>query len=793
MRGMARSARLADNQHAILALPTLRRRVRCLQGTNMLIGNKELAYSRQILIALVLVAVATAAQLLLSLLVGARAPFLIFIPTVALAATLFGDLAATVVLLAGAVYGLYILGPIYRMGIHDPADRIVILLFLIVGAFFVGLGRVVRQTFRRAGAAERALAEERLNREVETLAVFQEMFNQAPGFMTMLRGPDHVYAIENEAHRRFHGHRDVIGRPVASVFPELADQGINQILDEVYRSGVPFTADGVALQLRRGPQAQLEQLYMDLVCQPLKDKDGRTTGIFVEGFDVTAQHTMRQALEESHQQAAAADQRLQLAVEAASLGVFYCPLPLDKVYWNDTCKAQFFQPPDAEIDIDLFYSVLHEDDRPKVAEAIRRAVFEQADYDVEYRTVAPDGRTRWIRAKGKVYYDGAGQPSRFDGITIDIQQQKEAEAALQAANRQKDEFLAMLAHELRNPLAPISSASGFLMRSSRDEQAVRMSQIIDRQVRHMAGLLDDLLDVARVTRGNITLDRAPVDLKTTLADAAEQVLPLVKRRSHQLTVHACAEPAVVLGDAKRLIQVFVNLLTNAARYTPQGGVIDMTLSVAAGRAMVEVRDNGMGLTEDMIPRLFDLFVQGERGVDRQQGGLGIGLSLVLRLTELHGGTVEASSPGPGQGSRFIVALPLLEAGAAHASAPAAAESGARPRKITIVDDNEDAARTLAALLAALGHTAAVETDPVQALAKAAEAPAEAYLLDIGMPVMDGYTLARKLREHPATRDARIIAVSGYGQEQDRKQALSAGFDDLAIKPVDLDRLLALLQ
>lgn len=889
----------------------------------MFVNIQDVDPRRQLLTALALAAAATGLQLLLSLLVGARTPFLVFIPTVALAAAFLGRLAALVVLLAGAAYGVYVLGPTYEFWIDDAADRVSVLAFLLVGVLFSYFGNAVRQISRRAHSAELALSADRQNRELDTLALFREMFDQAPGFMTMLRGAEHVYVLENESHRRFQGHRDVIGMPIRQAFPELAGQGIIELLDEVYRTGMPRTAYGVPLQLRRSAHAGLDQLYMDLVCQPLRDKAGQVNGIFVEGFDVTEKQLMRDALRDSHERlqqglnaarmtfwdwdlatnqveffdnagtvfratpaelaaswtlidaderpkldrlrnmvigsgetatetirrsppdgeplwielravpvlgadravthlrglaidvspqrkaellalehdvqrrladakAATADQRLQLAVDAAGLGIFYCPLPLDTIYWNATCKAQFFLPADADIDIDLFYRQIHADDRPAVREAIRRAVEDNAGYDVEYRTVAADGRSRWIRAKGRVYCDDSGMPARFDGITIDIQQQKEAQETLQAANRHKDDFLAMLAHELRNPLAPISAASSVLMRTKHDDpQVLRMSQMIDRQVKHMAGLLDDLLDVSRVTRGKIMLERALVDLKASMADAAEQVLPLVKRRAHQLATHLPPERAMVHGDAKRLVQVLVNLLTNAARYTPEGGAIDMTLAVDGRQAVVQVRDNGIGLKAELVPRLFDLFVQGERGVDRQQGGLGIGLSLVKRLTELHGGSVEAHSAGPGQGSQFTLRLPLAQADAPAAAALQPA-GGVAARRITIVDDNDDAAQALAALLRASGHQVTVENDPLVALHKAADDPAEAFLLDIGMAVMDGYTLARRLRAHPATRDARIIAVTGYGQEQDRQQALSAGFDALAVKPVDLDRLSALL-
>ncbi len=768
----------------------------------MFFNIQDVPVCRQLTIGLALVVAATALQLLLSVFVGARVPFLVFIPTVALASALLGRLAAAVVVCSGLAYGIYILGPTYAFRVDSTPDRITVVAFVLVGALFSYLGDLVRQVARRAAAAELALSEERLKNELDTLATFQEMFDQAPGFMTIFRGPEHVYVLENESHRLFHGHRDVIGRPVAQAFPELAGQGILEVLDQAYATGVPRTVHGVPVQLRRHPGREPDQLYMDFVCQPLRDKAGQVTGLFVEGFDVTQQKNAELRAAEldtqrrlADEKAATADQRLQLVVDAAGLGVFYCPLPLGTIYWNDTCKAQFFLPPEAEVDADLFFSMIDGEDRPRVVEAIRRAVEEKDNYDVEYRTAAPDGRRRWIRAKGRVYCNDAGVPVRFDGITIDIQQQKEAEALLHAANRQKDDFLAMLAHELRNPLAPISSASSVLILGNHgQEQVQRLSQVIHRQVRHLASLLDDLLDVSRVTRGKIELDRACVDLRTAAQDAGEQVLPLMKRRGHRFAMHLPAGPVVVSGDAKRLVQVFVNLLTNAARFTPENGKIDLALSVEGSEAVVEVRDNGIGLQPELIPHRFELFVQGQRTVDRQQGGLGIGLSLVKRLTELHGGTVNAASDGAGQGSRFTVRLPLAPAaGMPGRPGDKPAGAAAPPRRITIVDDNEDAAQALALQLRASGHQVSVECDPLAALRNAAVAPAEAFLVDIGMPEMDGYTLARRLREHPATRNARIIAVTGYGQDRDRFDAQSAGFDALAVKPVDLDRLSALLQ
>lgn len=368
-------------------------------------------------------------------------------------------------------------------------------------------------------------------------------------------------------------------------------------------------------------------------------------------------------------------------------------------------------------------------------------------------------------------------------------------AALRQADQRKDEFLAMLAHELRNPLAPIVSAATMLSNFNLDPSMVqRASEIVARQAGHMTSLIDDLLDVSRVTRGKVELELRELDFKDVIADAIEQVRPLIEKHRHRLALDLPPARAIVVGDRKRLVQVMTNLLSNAAKYTLEGGRIEVLLSTQGDTLAVEIRDDGIGMAPELIASAFDLFAQGARGLDRSQGGLGIGLALVRSLLKLHGGAVEASSEGPGHGSTFRVRLPLsARAQVERRARDRHAEQGHMPAlRIGVVDDNEDAAITLSLLLEALGHTVLVAHSPREALSALPAFGPDVCLLDIGLPEMNGYELAAALRKKPGTAQAILIAVTGYAQDKDRAQALAAGFHDLFAKPVDLDVLGAAL-
>ncbi len=393
--------------------------------------------------------------------------------------------------------------------------------------------------------------------------------------------------------------------------------------------------------------------------------------------------------------------------------------------------------------------------------------------------------------------DAAGQVSGIFVEGADVTRRKQVEDELRAANSQKDQFLAMLAHELRNPLAPISTAAQLLKRGSLDPKAVRSaSDIIARQAEHMTDLVNDLLDMSRVTRGLVTLDREELDVNAVVTGAVEQVRPLIDAKRHSLTLELSGEPVHVLGDRTRLVQVLSNILNNAAKYTLAGGSIGVSVQAAGHEILVAVRDNGIGIDPGVLPYIFDLFTQAERTPDRSQGGLGIGLALVKRLVGLHEGCVEARSGGVGQGSEFLVRLPRLHRTGAGGRDEAGTASGSQAvrsaLRVLVVDDNADAAQMLATLLEVYGHTVTVACNGADALAQVQAEPPQAFLLDIGLPDFDGYELARCLRALPHLKDALLVALTGYGQEDDRRRALEAGFNHHLVKPADLPQVLAIL-
>jgi signal transduction histidine kinase len=367
-----------------------------------------------------------------------------------------------------------------------------------------------------------------------------------------------------------------------------------------------------------------------------------------------------------------------------------------------------------------------------------------------------------------------------------------AESQLREADRRKDEFLAMLAHELRNPLAPISAGAQLLQSGHASEAAVqRTAGIIVRQVHHMTRLVDDLLDVSRVTRGLVTLTRAPLNIAAVVADAVEQAEPLMKSRQHRFELVLPETPLVVVGDHKRLVQVLVNVLNNAAKYTPAGGAIKLEVRAEGGTVKLIVSDNGIGMSAELRSHVFELFAQADRNSDRSQGGLGLGLALVKSLLELHGGSVTVDSAGEQKGSTFTITLPAATSQLAPATSGPAAATGRRLR-VLVVDDNIDAAQTLQLLLEAGGHQVAVAHSALEGLELAKANAPELCLLDIGLPDISGYELARGLRALPDTAHATLVAVTGYGRREDREQADGAGFDHYFVKPVDVEKLLALI-
>ncbi|HEX5648015.1 MAG TPA: PAS domain S-box protein [Steroidobacteraceae bacterium] len=435
---------------------------------------------------------------------------------------------------------------------------------------------------------------------------------------------------------------------------------------------------------------------------------------------------------------------------------------------------------------------VHPDDRRRVRDVYLDASRRHVPFAIDYRLHTKSGEFRWATDAGRPRFDERGEFVGYIGSVFDVHERKEAEEALREADRRKDRFLAMLSHELRNPLAPIRTAARILASPKlTDEQLGWSRRVIQRQVEHMAGLLDDLLDVARITQGKIELRRERVGLASVVDAAVEAARPLVESKRHRLSVRLPDPDPALDVDPMRASQIISNLLTNAAKYTDSSGEICVVAAVEPDSVSVRVTDNGIGIAPPGLERIFEMFAQLESGRDRSDGGLGIGLALARGLAELHGGTLDAESAGPGRGSTFTLRLPR----AAHAATGGESRrrvEEATPRRVLVADDNRDAADSLAMLLGAMGHEVEVAYEGHAALALLREFRPDVALLDIGMPGLDGYEIARRLREQPSLRQTRLIALTGWGQMDDKARAAAAGFDLHLTKPADIGAIEAIL-
>jgi two-component system CheB/CheR fusion protein len=531
---------------------------------------------------------------------------------------------------------------------------------------------------------------------------------------------------------------------------------------------------------------------------PHRDPNGCVRGVVVLINDVTARRAAERALRKS-------EQMLERSQSTAHVGSWEVELDeagqvrSGSVKWSaETFRIFGFEPAALELTSTTFLDRIHPDDRALVGAAVGRFLKEAKAYENQYRIVRPDGTVRLLHSWVEFEADATGRPIRVIGTCQDITDRNRAEQELRDADRRKDEFLAMLSHELRNPLAPILSAVEMIQQAGPAEHALRANYeaVIMRQVLHMKRLLDDLLDVARVSKGKIQLRRERVDLGTLLLQAVEVSRPMIVEKRHALEISLASEPLALDADSTRIVQVFANLINNAAKYTDAGGHIKLTSRAGDGEAIVSVRDDGTGMSPELIARAFDLFAQETRSFDRAQGGLGIGLTMVRTLVKMHGGSAEAFSEGPGRGSEFVVRLPLASGAPAtpEPPAPPVAMGGPAitPLRVLVVDDNVDAARTLEQVLSRAGHRVTLAHDAAGALASAAALSPQVVLLDIGLPGMDGYAVAARLRAAGHDRAA-FVAITGYGQDDDLHRSKAAGFDRHLVKPIDgaaLRRLLA---
>jgi PAS domain S-box-containing protein len=485
---------------------------------------------------------------------------------------------------------------------------------------------------------------------------------------------------------------------------------------------------------------------------------------------------------------AISEQRLRLAQAVAQIGAWELDPDAQSLHFSSESHELFGLTENPQINLyQLWVSLIDPRDRY----ALRDLVDEcnrSGTAETEYRYRHPTRGTRWIHSRAGRVDDEV--PKLIVGISLDVTERRNAEEALKDVNHHKDEFLAMLAHELRNPLAPIRNAAQILRSHSTGQPELEWARtVIERQTRHLVRLVDDLLDVSRAVRGKIVLEKSTVEIAELVQHAVDTSQPIVRSRRHQLHVNFPCQPLSIEGDLTRLAQVVANLLNNAAKYTDEGGQIWLDVWVEGQEVVLRVRDSGPGISWKLLPHVFDLFTQAERTLDRAQGGLGIGLTLVKLLVEMHGGTVEARNSDTGSGAEFVVRLPANTAvpvlqPAEAADATLALNPGEKPMKVLVVDDNIDAADSMALLLTIDGFEAHSVHGAVAALDTVNSFKPDVVLLDIGLPVMDGYEVAQRLRSLVPIEQMRIVALSGYGQQADRERAVQAGFDDYLVKPVE---------
>jgi PAS domain S-box-containing protein len=573
---------------------------------------------------------------------------------------------------------------------------------------------------------------------------------------------------------------EIIGRPVTTLIPADRADEEPSILARLRRGERIDHYETV----RRRKDGSLVDI--SLTVSPVRDSTGQITGAAKIARDVTGRKEAEEALRESEERfRMLADNIAQLAWTCDKLGnvTWY------NQRWLDYTGLSF------EDMRDWGWTKCHHPDHvDRVVASVTRSRQSGEVWEDTFPLRGRDGQYRWFLSRAVPIRDAEGNILRWFGTNTDVTEQLAAEESLREADRRKNEFLAMLAHELRNPLAPIRNAVQILRLAGGDETIQSLSDTMERQVNQLVRMVDDLLDLNRISKGKIELRTRRVALASIVKDAVEAVSPICENRGHDLSVTMPDHPIYLDADAARLAQVLGNLLNNACKFTNNGGRITLTAEQQGEHVEIRVRDNGIGLAANQLSRIFDMFAQVDTSLERSASGLGIGLTLVKNLVEMHGGTVEAHSPGIGQGSEFVICLPTSVTTPEPQSPVATVSKRATttPRRILVVDDNRDSAKTMAMLLKVTGHQTQIAFDGFEAVAAAESFQPEVVLLDIGLPKLNGYETAIAIRQQPWGKDMLLIALTGWGQDDDRQKSKDAGFDAHLVKPVDHSVLTKLL-
>lgn len=620
-----------------------------------------------------------------------------------------------------------------------------------------------------------------------------EIINLAPSFMVVLRGPAHVIEVANDAYRRLVGERDLIGRTLREVFPEVEGQGFFELIENVYATGEPWVGKNVSIFLRRKPGHAPEECFLDFVYQASRAADGSVNGVFAHGIDITERKNAEVALGQTTDDAARQARVFDTSLSAMTDFVHTFDRQGRLLYANKALLMLLGKSSQEVIGKSIFELAYPEELAAKLYRQIQQ-VFDTGERVIDETPFTGDagvpGHFEYILC---AVLGSDGKVELVTGSTRDITSRNQAEEGLREADRRKTDFLAMLAHELRNPLAPIRSGVQLLrMTDGFHEAAPSMLAMMERQVAQMARLIDDLLDVSRISQGKIDLRLERTPLASIVQQAVEAAQPLFESLAQELSVTLPAKPIYLRADSARLSQIIGNLLNNASKFTDRGGHIHISVTRQAGEAVVCVSDSGVGIAGDDLLPIFDMFTQLDASRDRSRGGLGIGLALVKDLIELHGGTVEAFSGGAGRGSEFVLRVPLLADELVPPTTLVAEPLFSAVLRILVVDDNADAANSLAMLLRFHHHDVATAYDGQQAIEAVMGSRFDAVLLDIGLPGLDGYAVARYVRSLSYGSEVMLVAITGLGRDDDRQRAEEAGFDAHRTKPVNYDDLCRLL-
>ena len=638
---------------------------------------------------------------------------------------------------------------------------------------------------RTWAAVEQVRAERKLH---ATELQLSQMLEIMPSFSVVLTGSSHVFQLANQAYFDLIGRGpEIIGKTFLEALPELADQPFPALLDEVYRTGQPFEAKSMMAKLRLGPDGILTDMFFDFSYLPLRDVNGKVSGIFVHGVDRTVETKASKVL-------ARRERELRSVTENTPDGIARFDRQFRHVFVNSVMERVSARPA-----ADTLGKTHRQLGMPAKLcdqwEKTIRYVFDHAtDSSLDFSGDTPHDGLRHFSCRLVPEFNEAGQVEFALGVTHDITKRRAYEQRLLEQDIRKDEFLATLAHELRNPLAPIRTGLQLLKFAPRaEDMAARTLPVMERQLGQLVRLVDDLLDVSRISSGKIVLKRERISFQDIAAAALEASRPQIDAAGHSLTIDWPGDAVWLDADPTRLTQIFSNLLTNSAKYMRSGGQIKFSAHLENDSIVVSVEDTGLGIPADMLSLVFDMFTQINRTLDRAQGGLGIGLSLVKTLVEMHGGSVEAASDGIDLGSTFTVSLPTALALSAEPLQPVSATvSESVRRRILVVDDNIDAAETMVMLLDLSGHDARAAFGGQQALDVAETFHPDVVFLDIGLPGMNGYEVARRLQASPATASAKLIALTGWGTEEDIRKSKTAGFHAHLTKPIDPEAVDALL-